>query len=144
MTVTDQAPTPRWFLIVSIILLLWNLMGVASFVAHWIMSADDIAALPAIQQDMMNEMTARTWVSFAVAIGAGILGGLALLIKRKWAAPLFAISFVAILIQFTSPHLLDIAVNRDASIMTFPAFIAAMALLQCLLSWRWTKRGWLK
>lgn len=138
------ASPPRWFMPVAIMFLLWNLMGVLSFAAHWMMTAHDIAALPAIQQDMMNEMTARTWVSFAVATGAGILGGLALLTKRKWAAPLFAISLVAILIQFTSPHLLDIAANRDASIMTFPAFIAAMALVQCLLSWRWAKRGWLK
>jgi len=82
MTVTDQAPTPRWLLIVSIILLLWNLMGVVSFAAHWMMTADDIAALPTIQQDMMNEMSARTWISFAVATGAGLLGGLALLVKK--------------------------------------------------------------
>lgn len=138
------ASPPRWFMPVAIMFLLWNLMGLASFVAHWIMTPADIASLPAIQQDMMNELSARTWISFAVATGAGLLGGLALLIKRKWAPPLFAISFVAILIQFTSPHLLDIAVDRDASIMTFPAFIAAMALVQSLLSWRWTKRGWLK
>ena len=92
----------------------------------------------------MNGMTTRTWVSFAVANGAGLLGGLALLFKRRWAASLFAISFIAIIIQFSSPHLLDIAINRDASIMYFPAFIAAMALLQSLLSWRWSKRGWLK
>lgn len=144
MTTTTHSSPPRWLLFVSVGLLLWNVMGVVSFVAHWTMTAADVAALPAIQQDMMNGMSSRTWISFAVATGAGMLGGIALLIKKKWAAPLFAVSFVAILIQFSSPQLIDIAINRDAAIMAFPAFIAAMALVQCLLSWSWSKSGWLK
>ena len=119
-------------------------MGAASFVAHWLMRPADIAALPAIQQDMMNQMTTRTWVAFAVATGAGLLGAIALLAKHRVATWLFIISLIAILIQFSSPHLIDIAANRDASIMVFPAFIAAMALLQIVLAWRWTSAGWLK
>ena len=135
---------PRWFLVVAIIILLWNLMGIGSFAAHWLMGPDDIAALPAIQQDMMNQMTARTWVAFAVATAAGLLGAIALLAKRRAATWLFIVSLIAILIQFSSPHLVDIATNRDASIMAFPAFIVAMALLQSVLAWRWTNAGWLK
>ena len=119
-------------------------MGVASFAAHWVMTPADIAVLPAIQQDMMNQMTARTWVAFAVATVSGLLGAIALLAKRSAATWLFVISLIAILIQFSSPHLVDIAINRDASIMTFPAFIAAMAVLQSVLAWQWTKAGWLK
>jgi hypothetical protein len=140
--VSDRAP--RWFPAVAIIILLWSLMGVASFVAHWLMGPTDIAALPAIQQDMMNQMTGRTWVAFPVATGAGLLGAIALLAKRRAAIWLFVLSLIAILIQFSSPHLVDIAANRDASIMAFPAFIAAMALLQAALAWRWSKIGLLK
>ncbi len=108
------------------------------------MAPSDIAALPDIQQDMMNQMSNRIWISYAVAVICGVAGALALLIKRRIAAWLFGLSFVAILIQFSAPVLVDIAINRDATIMYFPAFIAAMALLQTVLAWRWSKLGWLK
>ncbi len=135
---------PRWFLIAAIVLLLWSLIGLASFIMHWIMTPGDIAALPQIQQDMMNQMSNRIWISFAIAVFSGIAGALALLARRRIAIWLFAISFAAILIQFSAPVLVDIAINRDPTIMYFPAFIAAMALIQCVLAWRWTKLGWLK
>ncbi len=119
-------------------------MGLASFVMHWMLTPRDIAALPAIQQDMMNQMSNRIWISFAVAVFSGVAGAVALLAKRRIAMWLFGISFAAILIQFSAPALVDIAINRDPTIMYFPAFIAAMALIQSVLAWRWAKLGWLK
>jgi len=44
--------TPRWLTWVSILFLLWNLMGVGAFVSQWTMTAADIAALPQNQRDL--------------------------------------------------------------------------------------------
>ena len=43
---------PRWLFWVSIILLLWNLMGAGAFVSQWFMAADQLATLPPEQQEM--------------------------------------------------------------------------------------------
>lgn len=134
---------PRWLLWASIALLLWNLMGLGSFIHHWSLSAADIAAMPQIQQDMMNGSTPRIWIAFAVAVGAGTLGAIALLLGKRWAAPLFLISLIAVIVQFTAPHLLKIANERDMGIMAFPAFIAVVAATQWWLARQWGKSGWL-
>jgi len=131
----------RWILIASIVLLLWNLSGVAAFFSQWTMTAKDIAALPDIQQDMWNHATARGWTAYAVAVSAGTLGAIGLLLGRRWATPLFAISLIAVIVQFTAPNLIDIATTKDASIMAFPLFIFAMAVTQAALAWRWAKSG---
>jgi hypothetical protein len=43
--------TQRWLTWVSILFLLWNLMGVGAFVSQWTMTAADITALPQNQRD---------------------------------------------------------------------------------------------
>lgn len=132
---------PRWILIASIVLLLWNLSGVAAFFSQWTMTAKDIAALPDVQQDMWNHATARGWTAYAVAVGSGTLGAIGLVLGKRWAAPLFVVSLIAVIVQFTAPNLVEIATTRDASIMVFPLFIFAMAVAQATLAWRWTKSG---
>lgn len=44
---TSTQKIPTWFWIISIVLLLWNLMGIGSFVFHsFIMKGEALAALP--------------------------------------------------------------------------------------------------
>ena len=132
---------PRWLLAASSLLLLWNLAGVVAFLSQWTMTARDIAALPEIQQDMWNHATAKSWIAYALAVSTGTLGAVGLLAAKRWALPLFAISLIAVIVQFTAPYLLEIATTKDASIMAFPLFIFAMAIAQTALAWRWTKAG---
>lgn len=134
---------PRWLPAAGIMLLLWNLAGVAAFYSQWTMTAEDIAALPQIQQDMWNNATPRSWIAYAVGTSTGTLGAVALLLRRKWAFVLFALSLVAVIVQFTAPYLIEIATKRDASIMVFPLFIVVMALVETFLARRWAKAGWL-
>jgi len=134
---------PRWLAWASIALLLWNLMGLGSFIYHVTLTQDAIAALPDIQQDMMNGSTARTWIAFGAATVGGTLAAIALLLRKRWAAPLFLISLIAVIVQFTAPHLIDIAANRDMSIMAFPALIAVVGAVEWMLARRWVKADWL-
>lgn len=133
---------PRWLLWASILLLLWNLMGVASFTMQWMMTPADLAKLPAQQQELWTNMAVWTWAAYAIAVGAGTLGALGSVLGKKWAAPLFLLSLIAIVVQFSSP-LVNAMGAGLMSLMAFPFFIFIVALAEWLLARKWRKAGWL-
>jgi hypothetical protein len=122
---------PRWLLWVSILLLLWNLIGVGAFVSQWLMPAEQLATLPPEQQAMWASMPSWAWAAYAVAVFAGTAGAIALLLRKKWAVPLFLLSFVAVLIQFTYPFIIAGGLSTlGATALIFPAFIILVAIVQ--------------
>ncbi len=44
-------------------------------------------------------------VAFGVAVGAGVLGSIGLLLRQRWAVPCFAVSLVALLVQIGGAYL---------------------------------------
>jgi hypothetical protein len=142
---TIQSTTPRWVMPVAFLFLLWNLMGVWSFAANWQMSANGYAGLPDAQRELWSAMPAWTWVAFGIAVGGGTAGAIALLARSRIAVPLFLISFVAILIQFSWPIFMTDAWSKmRMELITFPIILALVALVEWLLSMNWRARGWLK
>lgn len=134
--------TPRWLLWVSLIFLLWNLFGIAAFYMQWNLTADDIAKLPGAQQQMWATMGPVTWAAYAVAVLSGTAGAAALLIRCRWAFACFAVSVIALLIQFSNP-LGFLFGAGELQMMVFPLFIIAFAILELFLTRRWQNRGWL-
>lgn len=129
---------PRWLLWASIILLLWNLMGVGAFVSQWMMAADQLANLPPEQREMWVSMPVWAWAAYAVAVLTGTLGAVALLMRKKWAVTLFLISFFAVLVQFTYPFIIAGGLSTlGVAALLFPAFIILMAVVQ----WRFAVAG---
>ncbi len=138
-----NTPAPKSLRWISIILLLWNLIGIGFFLSQYMMGPEDIAKMPATQQFLWTHMTARVWSAYAVAVGAGTIGAVGLLMRKGWALWLSALALIAVIIQFTNPTLLDVAGREGYGIMAFPLFIIAIAALQTWLAWRWRKAGWL-
>lgn len=135
---------PRWLLWAGIAALLWNLMGVWSFVTNWQMSTVGYAGLPDVQRELWTSMPTWTWIAFAIAVGCGTLGALALLARKAIAAPLFLLSFVAILIQFSFPIFMTDAFSKmGMELVTFPIILAVVGALEWFLARRWAARNWL-
>ncbi len=133
-----QNTAPRWLLWVSIILLLWNLMGVGAFVSQWMMSADQLATLPPEQQAMWAKMPSWAWAAYAVAVFAGTAGAIGLLLRKKWAVPLFLLSLLSVLAQFAYPFIIAGGLaTLGTTALIFPAFIILVAILQ----WRFAVAG---
>ena len=51
---TEQSETPRWFKVVVGLAFVWNLMGVAAFAWQVLITPEDIAKLPEIEQALYN------------------------------------------------------------------------------------------
>lgn len=92
--------TPRVVLIIGIILLLWNLMGVAAFAMQYGMDLGELAKTDPVGARIFAEMPGWLWAVYAVAVGAGAVGAVLLLMKKAAAASLFLVSLIAVLVQF--------------------------------------------
>jgi hypothetical protein len=135
---------PRWLTAAGVALLLWNLMGVGAFVSQWMMAADQLATLPPEQRAMWVSMPGWAWAAYAVAVFAGTAGAIGLLMRKGWAVPLFALSLIAVLVQFTYPFIIAGGLRTlGASALLFPLFIVAIGAIQAWLSARWRTAGWL-
>ena len=135
--------SPKWFLWVGILFLLWNLMGVGAFFSQWTMSDADIAALPQIQRDLWVSMPVWAWAAYAIGVGVGTLGAIGLLLRKWWAPLAFALSLIAVLVQFSYPFLFAQQAQADMAMLAFPIFIVVMAIIQWQLSRAWQRKGWL-
>jgi hypothetical protein len=138
-----QSTAPRWLLWVSILLLVWNVIGIVAFVSQFGMNARDIALTDDIQRDLWSHMQPYVWVAYAVAVTGGTLGAVGLLLKRRWAIWAYAVSLIAMIVQFSNPYLLHVASTRQMSIMTFPVILIAIAAVQVMLARHALKTGWL-
>lgn len=142
---TTITKIPTWFWVISVILLLWNLMGVTSFVFHSIvMTGDALSELPKNEQALYLEYPMWTHIVFAVAVFSGLLGSILLLAKNKIAKPLFAICLVCVIIQMFHNLFLTTSIEvygNEAYVM--PVLVVLISVFSIWLADKAIKRNWI-
>lgn len=136
---------PTWFRVVAVVLVLWNLAGAYACIQQFRLGAEAMG--PATDYDRQLFAAMPVWYNwvFAAAEVTGVAGAVALLIGRRIALPLLIASLVFVVIQFgylfaTS----DIIAVKGVWTTYFPAFIAAVSLVQIALARLGIRRGWLR
>lgn len=136
---------PAWFWIVAIILLLWGAQGCYACVQQFRFGAEAMG--PATDYDRALFAALPAWYNwcFAVAVGASLLGSIALLIRSSAARLLFIVSLVAVLIQFGYLFATtDIIAHKGAGVvLPFPLVITAVAVFQLWFAGLAQRRGWI-
>lgn len=99
MTAKSMEKPPGWFWIVSIVALLWNLMGALAYLQQAFMTEEALAALSEPERLLLETRPAWATAAFALAVWGGLLGCVALLLRKKWARPVLIISLIGILVQ---------------------------------------------
>ncbi len=123
MTTLSNKP-PVWFWIVSILALLWNLMGVIAYLTMAFATEEMIASLsPEQQSEFLFEYPAWVTAAFALAVFSGFLGCIALLIRKKWAYGLFVVSAIAAIAQH-----IYIFMNVDVQSYFMPVSVIVVCL----------------
>lgn len=126
----------RW---IAGLLLVWSLMGVAAFIMQ--ISTPPEAMGDPVTARAFGAMPGWVWGAYAVAVASGLLGSILLLRRHRLAWVLFALSLVAVVIQFgwtiLGFRLLD---YKGPEAMIFPAVIALIALFGTLFAHRHTGR----
>ena len=90
---------PVFFWIISIIALIWNLMGCAAYLGMQMMPPEALEGMSEAERALMESTPVWVTASFAVAVWFGLLGCILLLLKKSLAHPVFIISVFGIVVQ---------------------------------------------
>lgn len=131
----------RSFTIIAIGLLIWNLIGVVAFAMQYSADLGALAKSDPYTAQIFAEMPGWAWAAYAVAVGAGTIGALLLLLRKAAAVVPFALSVIAIVVQFAYSFFgTDLLGVKGASATVFPAVILAIAVGQLLYAQRMSVR----
>ena len=106
----DNKPTTAYW-IISAILLTWNLIGLMFYYQQSTLTPEIMQEVGLTAQQIAHITGTPAWAhsGYAIAVNAGVLGAILLLLRKAWAVPLFVISLIGALVQD-----LDAFILRDA------------------------------
>lgn len=141
----QKTAVPMWFWAVAAFALLWNLMGVSSFLMQVSMTDESLKALPLAEQELYNSYPLWTYSAFAIAVFGGMIGSVGLLMKKKWAKPAFIISLLAIIPQMIQNLFFTNAREvYGPGTEVMPILIIVFGLFLVWFSTLAINKGWLK
>lgn len=94
---TDMTVKTPWHLwVVGILALLWNSFGCVDYTMTQTRRDEWFAqmGMTAAQLKYFDAMPAWTHAAWAIGVWGGALGAILLLLRRKWALPVFVVSFL--------------------------------------------------
>lgn len=142
MTATNKPSVAFW--IISGLALIWNLMGVMAYITTVTMTPEALQALPPEQQQLYTDIPKWATAAFAVAVWGSTLGCVLMLLRKKFAKPVFAIALAGILVQMT--HSLFISKSIEVYGPGGAVMPVMIILIGGFLVWysRYaTEKGWL-
>jgi uncharacterized membrane protein len=140
MTNSSNKPTTL-FWVIGVIALLWNIMGVFAYLRQAYLTDEAKALLPEAEQAYYNGVPAWVTAAFAIAVFAGLLGCIFLLMKKKFATSLFILSFICVIIQFIYNFFIQDFVELNGSNMAMPIVVIIIAVFLVWYSKNSEKKG---
>jgi len=98
MTEAQASSTPKHLWIVGIVALLWNLMGAFDYVMTQTKNEGYMSKFPAEQLEFFYSFPVWLVAVWAVAVWGAVAGSVLLLMRRKFAFPVFVASFICMLV----------------------------------------------
>jgi hypothetical protein len=138
------ARIPVWYRVLAVLGLLWNCLGVFSYLRSVGMLGDQLAGLDPAHLALARSIPAWVTGTFAVAVFAGLLGSLLMVAGKRLASPVLLLSLVAVIIQSAWVMFASNARAVEGAIaLLVPACITLVAILLVWLAAMGAARGWL-
>jgi hypothetical protein len=136
--------SPKWFMIVSLIAFVWNLLGVTAYIMQATMSPETLAALPDAERALLESTPAWATAAYAIAVHGGALGCLFLILRKTWAVPLLELSFLGVIVQmFHSIFIANSIEVHGPGGMTMPVMVIVISFYLVFLARSAKARRWL-
>ncbi len=90
---------PVYFWVASFIALVWNAVGAYSYIMLAVSNSEQLSQITGADQNVDAILPAWYISAFAIAVFAGLLGSIFLLIRKRWAYFIFFVSLLATGIQ---------------------------------------------
>lgn len=97
MNTTTKPTTSFW--VISILAIIWNIMGLMAFFSDAFITAEALNNLPAAEKELYLSYPSWAKIFYGLSVIGGTLGCVLMLMKKGLAFKVFIISLIAILIQ---------------------------------------------
>ncbi len=146
MTETTERPAPSsGFWAISVLALVWNVIGIATYLMTVTLSPDAMAALPEAERALYSSVPAWATGAYAIAVFAGALGSVALLLRKAWATPVLVLSLAGIAVQMGHAFLLSPMIEvLGATSAILPVVLIVIAVYLVWFARASTAKGWLR
>jgi len=143
MTTTTKPNTAFW--IITVLALLWNIMGVIQFAVSTFMEDIMAESISPAQMDLYTALPSWYAIAFGIATIAGLLACITMLMRKKVTVSLFGLSLLAVLVAqgywIFATDAMDV-IGPQAIIM--PLVVIAICIFLYFYSKGAKQRGWLK
>ncbi len=135
----------RGYWVIGALALVWNLVGVGTYLMSVTMSEEALAALPEAQRALQSSIPAWVTSAYAIAVFGGTLASVGLLLRKVWAVPVFVVSLLAILVQMGHAFFMtEMLAVMGASSAVLPLFIILVAVYLVWFAGAARQKGWLR
>ena len=141
---TIKTPWHLW--VVGVVALLWNSFGCVDYTMTqtqgdaWLTSMGMTEA----QMAYFHAMPAWTHGAWAIGVWGGLLGALLLLLRRKWATPVFVVSFLGWLAGAVYAFGMSDGMEAMGSMWPMQVVIGAACVFFIWYAWTMGKKGVLR
>lgn len=143
-TTAPAAKAPTLFWVASVVSLLWNGFGGYDYTMSKLKNLDYVASAVggdrALAQKMLDMLDAMPiWAHFLWGLGvwSSVLGSVLLLMRSRYAVPVFLVSFVAAGLSFIYQSTLTMPPGLDNPLMKVMPLVILGAIV---LQWWWARR----
>ncbi|UTW61601.1 hypothetical protein KFE98_16530 [bacterium SCSIO 12741] len=140
---TTSQKIPLWYWIVSTLALLWNLSGAVIYIMQAYNPEMMMADMTEVERELMANTPAWVTAAFATAVFSGSAACVGLLLRRKWAGPLFWLSWAGAAAQFSYNFLIiDLMTVSGPGTIIMPIVVLAIGLGLIALARMAKSREW--
>ncbi len=140
---TTSIKPPTWFWVASSLALLWNLLGVYSYLYNAYNKVEVLETLNPAQREMFEAIPAWATACFAIAVFSGTIASIGLLLRKKWARPLFILALLTSVAQFIHWLFVQNAPEVFPDSYTMPILVTVIGILLILFAKKGIQKGWL-
>lgn len=119
-------------------------MGLAAFYSDMTITPESIAAMTPELQAYYENNPMWNKLAYGLAVIAGTLGGVALLMRKSWAVPLFIVSLVCVLANNVYTYLFSgVGSSATASQVSLSAMVTLIAVFLWYYAKKAAARAWI-
>ena len=143
---TSTIATPRHVWIVGVVALLWNAMGALDYTMTETRNASYMKDFTPAQLAYFYSFPKWVIAAWALSVWGGVAGSVALLLRSRWAATIFAVSLATMAATFVHNYLLTdgLSIMGGTGALAFTALIVAVGVALVVYSRRLVRTGVLR
>jgi hypothetical protein len=139
---TTKASTAFW--VIAGALLVWNIIGLMFYYQQSTLTPEIMMDLELTPQQIAHITNTPAWghSGYAIAVNAGVLGAILLLLRKAWAVPMFVISLAGALVQDLDAFILRDAIEAwGPSGIALPLIVIVVCVFEIWFSRSWKAKG---